>query len=253
MKSKKKMLLALGAMSAAAIGAGATSTFAWYTVNASLSIVTATQENVKTAASDLSVGEYKVVFSITDNNATNGIDLTDKNGGCWVVQNDVYVAATPKYATYGSLSITAKVYSAWDGAGGAEDVEATDAQMLSLREMTKNFQVVASSRARIATTDPSTGFATAFTAINNTLNGVVSFAANAGDSSKTDVKLNINSAGATTTATVYYSISGFKSEANKAAASSQNDVPTAGAAVASSDKDASVTPMGHIEIQNRAD
>ena len=29
MKSKKKMLLALGAMSAAAIGAGATSTFAW--------------------------------------------------------------------------------------------------------------------------------------------------------------------------------------------------------------------------------
>ena len=215
--------------------------------------MTATQENVKTAASELSVDEYKVVFSITDNNAENGIDLTDKNGGCWVVQNDVYVAATPKYVTHGSLTITAKVYSVYEGVDDEDNVAATDEQLKSLRAETKNFQVVASNRARITTTDPSSSsFATAFTAINNTLNGVVSFAANAGDSSKTDVKLNINSAGAAVEATVYYSISGFKSEANKAAASSQNDVPTAGASVAASDKDSSVTPMGHIEIQDRA-
>ena len=53
MKSKKKMLLALGAMSAAAIGAGATSTFAWFTVTTTAKVKQAvTSETVSLQAKE---------------------------------------------------------------------------------------------------------------------------------------------------------------------------------------------------------
>jgi|GEM_PF-2312206 len=66
MKSKKKMLLALGAMSAAAIGAGATSTFAWYTANANAKVnAAAATGNLTSTASSISAGTFTVNFTVT--------------------------------------------------------------------------------------------------------------------------------------------------------------------------------------------
>jgi hypothetical protein len=79
MKSKKKMLLALGAMSAAAIGAGATSTFAWYQANVTAGAAkTQAKGDIAIDVNRYVVSDLELPVSVTFNQVSADSDAAGK-------------------------------------------------------------------------------------------------------------------------------------------------------------------------------
>ena len=93
MKSKKKMLLALGAMSAAAIGAGATSTFAWYSASSAATATAAMQGATVTTTMASAADGTDVVVQFTFTSTTHP-ELSDSAGVCYYLVNGVKTKRT---------------------------------------------------------------------------------------------------------------------------------------------------------------
>lgn len=103
MKSKKKMLLALGAMSAAAIGAGATSTFAWYTAaNGSFTASATSAGTITLSKQSESLGGLTFDFQIKVNNTTTAA---------------VYLGTVGNTSQDGSSLNGKPVYRVWNPSG----------------------------------------------------------------------------------------------------------------------------------------
>ena len=85
MKSKKKMLLALGAMSAAAIGAGATSTFAWFSATQTVNLATTSNETLSVTQQGLDTVNLNVEFTYSSD---DDVELTNSSGETYYVNAD---------------------------------------------------------------------------------------------------------------------------------------------------------------------
>ena len=114
MKSKKKMLLALGAMSAAAIGAGATSTFAWYTSMAAASAAVGSKTDAievdKVTAAGLSVRVNFEFYTVEQP------ELSDSTGKCYYIidgqPSPVLSSAGKSWGKY-AIKVTTPDTSTW--------------------------------------------------------------------------------------------------------------------------------------------
>lgn len=124
-KSKKLMLGTIAAMGALAIGAGAVSTFAWYsaTNNATVSAKTFTEGSISTVASSLSVNDYKINVTVE---AVSGIELSNIDSS--KLYKGIYangqvrteqVTANPASNFIKAYTITAS----WDGGAPTDPVD----------------------------------------------------------------------------------------------------------------------------------
>lgn len=108
MKSKKKLLIAMAAMSVAAIGAGTVSTFAWFTAAATAKLGTATgsSEALTVTHTNYSAGELTVpiTVTVTSHDSMNSLLLaryaqTDEN------RNTTYKNLTSGYIDQNGVGI----------------------------------------------------------------------------------------------------------------------------------------------------
>lgn len=131
----------------------ANSTFAWYATQANIVKSGASVEHLKTAASDLATGNYYIVPTITDNNATNGLALSDKTGATWAIVGGKLQAATG--TTEGTITVGIKVYATRTGEGTelspyaySNEITSGDAKLKSIAG-DYVFTITASGRARV--------------------------------------------------------------------------------------------------------
>ena len=204
---KKSLLLAISAMSIAAIGVGTVGTFAWYTASqsATLANVEATHGSISTVASTITTGNYylRVEFS----SVTESVALSDKAGNTFGVVNGKLVAATG--TTRGSYVLTPKAYHE-----EACTNELSAAEIASLLDSTKTYNVTLTPSARVRLTMSSTAAdvysATVNTAITTGVTVSISVSAGSG-------ALKINDAD---TVTGYFSISGSTPDGTASAGTS---------------------------------
>jgi|GEM_PF-4761471 len=111
MKSKKKMLLALGAMSAAAIGAGATSTFAWYQSTQKAAFSQAATADVISALPQTNALDVSVNVTVAPVTNTSTMIMAMRDNDAWASKyyNDAAQAYAP-YAASGT-EVYSKAYS----------------------------------------------------------------------------------------------------------------------------------------------
>lgn len=159
------MLLALGAMSAAAIGAGATSTFAWYqAVKGSYSVGANTTGSVTAKNPNITMGALQFAFTVKANaKASESLYLCQDNAGStaaiykyWDANHanliPVTIADGDVGGYYTTVSVTLDSIKI-DGAGA--DIKGT-ADTMKLYADTYAFKITASDDGYLSASEPDT-------------------------------------------------------------------------------------------------
>ncbi len=110
MKNKKLVLIATAAMGVVALGTAGVGTAAWFQASSAATLTDKSAAGTVTVSSStFAAGTYYMKATATLDNAN--IDYTDNTGACWVIVNGKLRAATPKYATYRTVTVSLAFYS----------------------------------------------------------------------------------------------------------------------------------------------
>lgn len=165
---KKSLLLAIAAMSMAAVGVGTVGTFAWYQStqvnNAAKGIIAGTQ--VVSGETPSAASEQNLYLKLTISLANSSLDLTTMDGQSQGITSEgKHVWYTPDHAYLG-VSLTANSAEAGDAVEGSKYAwqwfkneacteDATDAEVANLQAGTLDVKASGASRVRVTTKNPS--------------------------------------------------------------------------------------------------
>ena len=167
MKSKKKMLLALGAMSAAAIGAGATSTFAWFAAQSSATVAFQSSAGSESLSAGTTTLSSKNIYIKVVAAPHGSVKLSTKDGKTFAHQGDKLIEGTDAVTTlYDYITFTCTAYSDEECETG---VTAEDLQYVSASGDAFAFTIKGGARTRLAWGAPANqgAFATKFANIGD--------------------------------------------------------------------------------------
>ncbi len=159
---KKSLLLAISAMSIAAIGVGTVGTFAWYTASSAATLSQVAQSStITTAAATAQVGSYYMSAKFAS--ASHELVQTDASGNCWVIVNGVLQPATKgDKDKFASNVITLGFYSNAEATTACTEAQLKD---IGAKFDTVTVTVAATGRVRVTDTAVTTtpdNFAAAF-------------------------------------------------------------------------------------------
>ena len=151
MKTKSKLVLGLSILSDATLAAGATSTFAWWTVNAT-AVQKTTVQQIETKESAIAQGNYYLAVAYTGTAPTT-VEMTDKNGDCWVVSQGHIVAAAAAADANKSGSLTnSYAFHLYSDAGMQTEITGTELTnaLLSIGQKTYDIMATPTGKVRVS-------------------------------------------------------------------------------------------------------
>ena len=153
MKSKKKLLIAMAAMSVAAIGAGTVSTFAWYTANAASTQADVVDGSISTLATDETTTQLETIYLRVEMASSDEIALSTSDGYTYGLVGDRPVEGKlteGKYdeKLYGTASLSVHAYR---NAGCTDEIEDGDPELEGLTTSgTATVTITAGTRTKVA-------------------------------------------------------------------------------------------------------